>query len=183
MDLIYPQIAQYRAGEALVYTDRIPDDAFRHIKENLNKRMYYDVATKKKVAFRFTRSEKQYIQQQLTLCRKPYWPDSLFDDSKMIPLDSFYQHYRTKQNAKRRIFRLIDTPGYSREFRSAILKELRHRSWVVMFSRPIYLRNKTLAVLFLEPRCGTDCGYNELAVYQKNNGNWEKWIIIFNGNY
>lgn len=180
---IYSQISKYSDSERLIYTDRITNQAYRNAKNSINQQFYDGNNSNKKIAFRFTKKERQYILQQLKHCTNPYWSDSLFSNSKMIKLDSFHQHFRTKNNARRKIIPLLETPGYSREFRSAMIKELGRRDWVFIFSKPIYLRNNSLVVLYLEPRCGWDCGYDELAVYRINKGLWEKWISIFQGAY
>ncbi|MBA3827642.1 MAG: hypothetical protein H0X33_01780 [Taibaiella sp.] len=176
-EFIQPEILKYVGSEKIVYTDRITE-VYLVVKETYNEKLYQRTGSNKKIAFQFTKSEKHYILQQLKLCTKPIWSDALFNDSKMISADSVIQYYKIKQKLNIKLYRLIDTPEYSREFRLASIKEISRKNWIFMFSNPIYIRNNSLAVIFIKRLCGLDCGNGELAVYRKTNGKWEKWIYI-----
>jgi hypothetical protein len=181
-NFILPQISKHVDSEKLVYTERISEWAYQLSKENMNKTLFVGDATATK-ELRFSKKEKEFILSQIKLCTRPYWPDSFFNYSKRIKLDSVSQYFKTKLDAKRRIFPLIDSPGYSRAFWLALIRELNRRDWVFSFSKPIYLRNNTLALLYLQAVCGFGCGYEELVLYRKSGGEWKKWTYVFQGAY
>lgn len=101
----------------------------------------------------------------------------------MIRFDSIAQYLNTIRSAKTKIYSLINTPGFSHEFNLAIIKELNRLSWYYAFSKPIYLRANTLAVLYLESLCGRDCGNEELIIYRKVNGSWKSWMYVPMGDF
>jgi hypothetical protein len=46
------------------------------------------------------------------------------------------------------------------------------------FSRPIFLRNKKVAIFYSNYSCGYFCGDRELTAFKKITGRWTKWIVL-----
>ncbi|HXH98718.1 MAG TPA: hypothetical protein VNI52_00500 [Sphingobacteriaceae bacterium] len=46
------------------------------------------------------------------------------------------------------------------------------------FSKPIFIRKKTICIFYSDYSCQDTCGSGELAVYKWINNEWVKWLII-----
>lgn len=55
-----------------------------------------------------------------------------------------------------------------------------HGKGYYSFTSPIFLRDGSIAIFFVQFNCGILCSQGELAVYRKKSGSWEKWIVVNN---
>jgi hypothetical protein len=51
------------------------------------------------------------------------------------------------------------------------------------FTKPIFIRNKTICLLAIAAICGGECGITNFSFYRKVNGKWGKWIRISGGEF
>ncbi|MFT3910932.1 MAG: hypothetical protein QM737_16050 [Ferruginibacter sp.] len=154
----------------IYYTNRLEDIQIKQIKRALNKRTFvWSKDSKKYDTLFLTLREKKYLDSAIDKLYKTYWPDSLFTNSRRIPVDSFYSHIenRNKQLSMRKDG-WKDQVNYSSTFQ---------------FSPIIYFRDKSIALFFYVRMCGGLCGVDDLCFYKLENDHYKFWILVYGGAY
>ena len=90
-------------------------------------------------------------ETEISQLEKFVWKDSLFKNSNRIKEDSASSHFRKNNNL------------------------------VYIFSKPLYIRDNSIALTSFVVMCGNNCGQNEVAFYKKEKGKWIKWVVISQG--
>ena len=97
--------------------------------------------------------EYQFVKAQYKQVREFIWPDKLFQNSLRITSDSLAE----------------------------FLYKDRSRT-VYLISKPIFLRNNTIALAhYTRLCCGGIYGDDHLLYFKKESGKWLKWIFISEG--
>ena len=116
--------------------------------------------------------EQEYLINELE--QRTVWPDDLFPDSKCIDRDSMWAYIRV-ENAKR----LEALQQAILEEDTLAIKKLRYNyPYVFTFTKPVYIRDKTICFIAWVAMCGGTCGQTEQIFYKKENDEWEKWIVV-----
>ena len=103
-----------------------------------------------------TANEKQYILKLLQHQITLEWTNSQFPNSEMIRFEEVNEYLGKDPN-----------------------------NTIVVISEPIYIRNKSLAIVFFSNLCcGRDIGgFVELSIFKMENNQWNKYIEISGGDF
>jgi hypothetical protein len=102
-----------------------------------------------------TNKEYKFIKRQWKSYKGFIWPDSLLNNSLRIEQDSVYNYLSADK--KRNVYQ---------------------------FSKPIFIRNNSIALIHLTTLCcGQIYGSDHLVYFRKDNYGWKKWIFIREGYY
>jgi len=143
------------------------------IKEKLKLDTIWDFGkTTEKDAIILSQEEKKYIQEQHEKNSSYSWPDSLFFNSERVSKDSVSDHL----HKRRRVVTEQLDEAYKSKDKKRIEKMKRQRPWVSFFSKPIYIRDRTVCLIETANLCGNSCGDYETRFYKRENGQWRKWV-------
>jgi len=125
-------------------------------------------------SLKLTAKESRYIQDEHKKNLHKPFPDSLFENSCRIRSDSIIP-FVDKLNLQimDSVIKLSNPSGTN-------VWQLGLMRWSFLFSRPIYLRNKTILVHYFM-NYTLSSGENSFRFYKWNNNNWERWGVISGG--
>ena len=173
VSLIEKLIRDKKNDGSIVYTNHISiTDAYR-ISTKLKAERLNDKNNPSNILFISTKERKE-IQKELALLSKPFWNSDLFKESKMIEEQSVDNYFRTVFNE---YSETLSNPNNSQIDKSNLLKET-PQPYVFEFTPPLYLRDKSLCLIFMKTICGSECGSEELTFYKKENEKWEKFMVL-----
>ena len=160
----------------LFYTDRLDSGLIKRIKESLKRRKFigrtslttYDT-------IHLSRKEKRHLISSVNNFYSNIWTDSLFNNSKMIPKDSMWFRI-TKQNKE-----FYEQRQKAKSKNNNYTADMVHNANTFQFSPVIYLRNKSLFIVYYLRLCGGQCGVQEFAFYKLENGEYKKSVIVSGG--
>jgi len=112
-----------------------------------------------------SRDEQRLIVSELDSIRNFCWPENLFARSKRVPWKELLSYAKYE-------------PAYD-----SLTKRWANDSYVYSFSKPVYIRNGTIAYFGMARMCGGDCGQDEEAFYKYENGKWVKFISLGTGEF
>jgi len=107
-----------------------------------------------------TNEERRFIIDALDSIGNYSWPDNLFNNSKRINNKDVFA-----------------TAAWVDDGRN------KQRRFVYVFSKPIYIRNNSVALISYARICGGECGSTETAFYKRVDGIWVVDIIISGGDF
>ena len=139
---------------SIYYTDKVNAGMYDYMmKKSLVKRTIKDIGNATNDKLILTSEEVTYLKQHLITAKDKIWSDNLFINSSRISVDST----------------------------NSFLIQNRNRD-LYLFSQPIFIRNKTIA-LFYEVHlcCGDIYGSVDLSFYKKNRDVWQRWIRVDGG--
>jgi hypothetical protein len=175
-------ISHIRRSDPIVYVTnvpgrRIPHDSNTFVQHGLNTFIQRGIVFSftKEDSLLLTKTEDQYLRKQLS--KKTKWPEELFRGSKGIPMDSMWSYLEQQGVIK---YEKIKKADSTRDM-AAINKLQRLYSYVFVFTKPIYIRNKTICLVSYAAMCGGDCGINGVTIYKKENNRWAEWIEVESG--
>lgn len=163
----------------LYYTDRLDSGFIKRIRESLKRRKFIGGPTSSNTyaTVRLSKKEKKYLDSSLNKFYSNFWQDTLFKNSKRIPVDSMWARIQ-KQNREFHKNRIRDTTEAA--LINSIRKEVENAN-TFQFSPLIYFRNKSIFISFFVRLCGNTCGVDELSFYKLENGIYKKWFLISGG--
>lgn len=125
-------------------------------------------------SLKLTNRERRYLKQQLKTSQKPHWPDHLFPDSKLIT-DSMESKLRKLNRALYdSIMKLENKYDFGKN-------GFGYRTyWGFWFSRPVYLRNKSILIFYFMWYHNSG-GENNLLIYRKEGNNYRHRMYICGG--
>ncbi len=103
------------------------------------------------------RSELKLINSQFKIKNRFVWPSNMFANSFRISLDSI-------QN----IFAESGSPVFSEKYQTRRF---------FLFTEPVFIRNKTIAVFRLAEMFGRSSGNDLFYFYKKSNGVWRHYMV------
>jgi hypothetical protein len=163
---VYAQVdsATYQLLNAVVYRDRKTDSLFYTGKMDegmFDRKFCPGKFTRNPEDYdnnfiRLTAREHRYIKRQWMLLKDNEWPTDLFANSWRIKMDSSLAYFLS-QNRSRVVY---------------------------LFSKPIFIRNNTVALVYnIRLCCGGIYGPYELVYYRREGDTWKKWVFVREGAY
>lgn len=137
--------------------------------------------------FTITDSEVQSILKQIRENKNYVFPENLLQNSVSIAKDSvkIYMDSELQKFYKegRAVFDTKDSLKI-KEFREKAVQpyDYRHRCYVNFLSKPIYIRNNTVALVSNTIFCNSGGDY-QLAFYEKKDNEWVEIVAISRGAY
>ncbi len=166
---------QIKEGVQVIYTDRI--SSWDWITNIIN--IQDTFGRQPKPIIILTKKDKASLLEQIKTLKKYQWQDSLFENSRRIEQDSIWVNIH-RENKKR--FSAISDATAQRD--TTTINKLKHeRTRIYTFSKPLYIREKSVALTGFGWMCGGDCGHNEVAFYKKVHGKWKRWAVISEGDF
>lgn len=138
----------------IYYTDKVDVGMYDYMmKKKLLKRHIKAIGSTNKSTLTLTSAEVNQLKQSLAASKSHQWQEELFPSSKRISSDSTHSFLFSDRN-----------------------KDL------YLFSRPSFIRDNTIALFYVVHLCcGGIYGPVDLSFYRKENGKWQKWIMIDGG--
>jgi hypothetical protein len=162
LNYIYERIRDGQQKGTIHYASNLKPFEIKEWKDKLNKKYVIGLAWPGDYdTLILTRQERKYIQKQLNASLNSSWPHQLFPNSKVVSADSI-DNYIRKVN---RIVVDSTTVRIARIF------------WSFHFSKPIYLRNKSLLIFYLK-RFAVGSGEEDVDVYRREGNSWKRWMLI-----
>jgi hypothetical protein len=152
-----------RGTEQVVYTDRADRWVWDKLKIELEKVTFVGITEDTKSnTITLSKEEQEYIIKQIAATRYLLWPDNMFENSKRIKLDSMWA-FIEQENSN--------------------LEQLKSRKplGVFTFSKPIYLRGKSICILYTRRMLDLNAGTQEISFYKMDKDKWINWIVISSG--
>jgi hypothetical protein len=137
-------------------------DALKDLLKKRNFSWKYDHINNRQLII--TKSELSFIIDNLNALKIEEWNDNIFENSMRIPADSLMHAAISINDYK--------TPASIRKYK-----------YVWHFSKPILIRNNTIAFVQYAYICGPECGNEEIAFYKKMGDRWTKWVLIGGGEF
>lgn len=166
--------------EQIFYVDTVNKDTTipEPIREVFQKGKIIDAKKSGQInSLRLTKAEKKYLLEQIG--KTTILEENFFVGSKRIDSDSIWVFLK-KENTRR--VTSINQAALNGDTLS--YKKLNyHYSYVFSFSKPIYIRDKTVCLISFVAMCGVNCGREETSFYRKENNEWKKWIVVSAGDY
>jgi hypothetical protein len=164
----------------IIYTDKLNSNEIFKIKLRLKSETIQSIGKDtRQNSVVLSRLERKEIARQFDLLCSPFWSDNLFNDSKLVPIENLWPYFKT---VYQEYSESLSNPNSSETDRSNLVKNYQRPS-VFQFSPPIYLKDKTICLIYVRSLCGNPCGVGELAFYKKENGQWNKWVVVSVDNY
>jgi hypothetical protein len=163
IQLIEYLIRQKQDTAMIIYIDSIRAfDKIESIKQKLAKRRFKGFGREKDNSIVLTKKERAYIFDQLYACKNQVWGDSLFAHS-----------IRISENDCSRYLRLF---AQARQF-----GRLKSGNQYWRFTRPVFIREGSVALIGIMYMCGGLCGEEELSFYKKTGSRWQRWVMVSGG--
>jgi hypothetical protein len=176
LQFVHSVIRRYQPSGTIYYSNHaIPGVLRRQVKE-LSKQVVVNLSLPKD-SIELTVTERKYLLEQLKDSANIELDDNLLPDSKRIEADSIMDFvYRANM-------RLRDTLKVLRHTIASVwYKVARSMYNAIYFTRPIYMRNRTI-LLFHFMWCTYGGGATSFCFYRKENDKWVKWVEVAGGNY
>jgi hypothetical protein len=167
-------------NEPIVYTDKVENGVWDKLKKDLEKKnIIGSTSSNQNDSLKLTDKEQEYLIAQIEKNKAFIWPDGLFKNSKRIELDSMWSFLK-KERA--RYSELRNKAAKSKD--TLMINQLKNKlPWVYTFTKPIYLRDNTICVLYFRKLCGQVEGSQDACICKKKNGKWEGWIFLSGGDW
>ncbi|HUM53500.1 MAG TPA: hypothetical protein PK431_16900 [Chitinophagales bacterium] len=117
-----------------------------------------------------SKTEKDTILNQVKNYNSYVWNYRLFDNSVRILYDSMFVYLNNEREKNSIILK-----GKSIDVQKYKLSKL------YAFSKPIYLRNNTISLLFNTIIYYRGASNYQICFYKKEDGKWKEWILIASG--
>ncbi|NUY82752.1 hypothetical protein HUK80_17750 [Flavobacterium sp. MAH-1] len=124
--------------------------------ENLKNNKEFFSPIDKSDRISITKEEQKKIIQEIQMQYGKTLDTKLFSSNKWISIDYIKSYLEEKT-------------------------EYNNSNRVMMISKPVYIRNNTICVVYFMHLCCGSGGQTSLWFYKKENGNWDKWIPISQG--
>lgn len=121
-----------------------------------------------------SRNERKQLEMQIKELVQPFWNRNLFRSCQMIEHVNVQAYFKSVYN---HYSETLSNPNNSQLDKSNLLKET-PQPFVFEFTPPLYLRNKTVCLLFMKTVCGVNCSSSELTFFKKENDKWVKWVSV-----
>lgn len=133
----------------IAYLDKISPLMYDDMERFVRNKKVWDTKQKKYV-FTLSKKEQKSILTQLASVRETVWDDNLFPKSERIIDDKFREYL--KEHSTREVY---------------------------IFSKPVFIRNNTIALFYLVRLCcGGVHGPIEWSYFKKTNDGWIQWDIV-----
>jgi hypothetical protein len=109
----------------------------------------------------FTKSELKEIDRQIDNQVLQLWPSTFLPGCKRLSNDSILT-----------FLQYMAEPGFQKE---------RKYRWYYLFSQPVFIRNKRVAIFRIAEMAGPSAGNDLIFIYTKELNDWKYKMIIFAG--
>ena len=164
----------------IIYTNKINKSDLEYVTSKIKRSYIYGITNEtRQNNIVLTRQEKKYLKEQLENSINPIWKENLFTNSVIINEEDLISYIK---NSYKEYLEKYNNPANTEEDRMTMVKNYQ-RTIVYKFSPPVYLRDKTIFLLYFSSTCGRPCGFEELAFYRYENYQWKKWIVVNHSEY
>ncbi|WP_316812890.1 hypothetical protein [Pedobacter heparinus] len=150
----------FKEKEPIVYTDKI--DVAEYVYN-----LFVDICKKDtlrtykhEARLVLAKHEKDFILAEASKIKEKSFDGNLLKKSTLIPRSKLSEIFKGKINGWQKF-----TKEYNGGFYS--------------FSKPIFIRNETLCIFYVDYACGNLCGNTEIAVYKKIKDTWTEWFVLY----
>ncbi len=160
---------------SIAYTDRIENWIINFIKNELDN--YIANGTKEYhygPLLKMDDSEKDSLYSQIEELRYFVWRDSLINNSRVIVIDSSRAFFRNYYDS---------LPKNEKYNPNKIVIHCYKDTSLFSFSKPIYIRNQTICLIYFRKLNQIYKGNEELNFYKKERNIWYKWITLHSGTF
>jgi hypothetical protein len=165
-------------GTVFTYADK--SVGWQRIGEKLADRKFRGITKQTEYnSITLSMKERRYLRQQIEENKGFTWNDSLIANSRRIKSDSVMKII----SEQFRIYRDEINNALLNHDTIALNRIVAKKPWVYGFSKPLYLRDDTICLLYHLAFGDGDSGYDEVSFYKKENNLWTKWIVIGEGEY
>ena len=177
-DTLILKIAVSRPNRQIVYTDKVERSIIDYAIQQVGEKRHFKgiLKTDNLHSLNLTKEEQKYLIDQLKKNELNIWQDSLFHDSRCIPIDSIWtflekqkEEYKNQQNSVKKS--------------EDILQLDQNKPCVFTFTKPIYFRDNSFCLLYRRKLFGKVRGNQELCFYKMDGGVWTKWIWVSGGDW
>lgn len=158
-----------KPAESLVYTDRADVSGLVFLLACLKSKERADYPKRREIKF---------LVQELNKQSGLSWPEHLFPGSVRIAFDSLAGYL---QRAHARYIDESNQAVLAAEYSS--MNPAPARPWVHTFTRPIFFRKGTLCLVYVQALCSWSGGSNDLYLYAKRDGTWQKVRTLAGGDW
>lgn len=165
---------ELRNEDSIVYTDKIEDWIINFIKKELDN--YIDNGANKHnydQLLKIGEYEKDSLNKQIEELRNFKWRDSLIHNAKAISIDSIRVFIR---NYDRSLPQEKEEPN-------TVTTICRRGPILFSFSKPMYIRNETICLIYIRKLSRIYEGNEKLSFYKKDEENWVKWITLYSSSF
>ncbi|MBK7357636.1 MAG: hypothetical protein IPI45_14180 [Saprospiraceae bacterium] len=165
---------ELRNEDSIVYTDKIEDWIINFIKKELDN--YIDNGANKHnydQLLKIGEYEKDSLNKQIEELRNFKWRDSLIHNAKAISIDSIRVFIR---NYDRSLPQEKEEPN-------TVTTICRRGPILFSFSKPMYIRNETICLIYIRKLSRIYEGNEELSFYKKDEEKWVKWITLYSSSF
>lgn len=165
---------ELRNEDSIVYTDKIEDWIINFIKKELDN--YIDNGANKHnydQLLKIGEYEKDSLNKQIEELRNFKWRDSLIHNAKAISIDSIRVFIRNYDRS---------LPQEKEEL-NTVTTICRRGPILFSFSKPMYIRNETICLIYIRKLSRIYEGNEELSFYKKDEEKWVKWITLYSSSF
>jgi hypothetical protein len=177
LTIIEKWIRGFQPSGQIVYTNKLDNWAVDQMNKGISERKISGVDLDSKQTIKLTKREQKYLFQKIELLRTNIWKDSLFLNSERIELDTVMKYIEDVRKG----FLKID-PLLCDTLVTLAMQKNRINTNVFTFSKPIFIRDNSICLIFTTFTCGKQCGKAELTFYRLwHNREWIKYIVASAG--
>ena len=163
----------YKFSDKIYYADKW--DNWKYLEEIISEKKEFEDRSGAKL--KLTNDEQTILKKQIEKYKSFLWPDTLIANSKRFPYDSAWD-YLSKQFSEKN--EMINKARENNDTLTMQNLDDKHPFFYAL-SKPIFIRDNSIALSTVYACCGDLCGYNQTAFLRKVNGNWTIFIVLKSG--
>jgi hypothetical protein len=178
-------VSNYSVDSIFVYAKK--SDGYNRLGEIIQRKSIFNRNFPSK-SITLTNQEINYLKKEIKKNKEYSFSSNLFPSAQMISNDTIESYSSNKAEKWRKDY--VKTVESKDSLKIANFFDERgtpcNDTWVHFFSKPIYLRENTICILYHAQHCNFHQGLggcHEVQVLKKNNNKWEKYIEIPIGCY
>lgn len=135
----------------VMYRDHVSDYALADLTKAVSQLDKPSTFDKKRMTL--TEAEYGYLKAELAKMKTYKWADDVFEKNNLLSMDTIETIFNTRGKG---------WPYFNNKFGDEFYS----------FTKPIFLRNNTICIVYTSRSCGELCGHGGAYIYIKINGRW-----------